>query len=234
MFLIIVRGGAILRFVPKTLAFIHTVHSLVEYFDRLARAELPEPSRIHTLDEPLLQRIGARGTLAPEDSDRLASHVAASAEAGADAVLVTCSTLSPCVEEIRGRFTLPVLKIDEAMFAEAVRRGGKVAVIVTNPSTAGPTREGLLAAARNPSQSPEIVEEIIPSALDALSAGRAEEHDRLIAEAAARMAPEAHVIVLAQASMARSAAAIDLKIRPKVLTSPQTALAAAAAHLMGP
>ncbi len=215
----------------KTLAFVHTLASLAETFDVLARDALPGVTCLHTVDEPLLARIRARGRLAAEDSDRLAAHVAASGSAGAGAVLVTCSTLSPCVDEIHGRFSLPVLKIDEAMFAEAVRRGRRIAVLVTNPSTAVPTREGLLKAARSSIQPPEIVEVLIAGALEALAAGCLNEHDRLIAEAAARAAAAADVIILAQASMARAVAAIDPEIRSRVLTSPQTALAAAATRL---
>ena len=60
--------------------------------------------------------------------------------------------------------------------------------------------------------------------MTALTTGDAERHDRLIAEAAARLA-HCEVVMLAQFSMARARAAVQQVLGDKVLTSPDSAVA---------
>lgn len=64
----------------------------------------------------------------------------------------------------------------------------------------------------------------VPAAMTALTAGDAKQHDRLIAEAAARLA-NCDIVMLAQFSMARARAAVQQVIGDKVLTSPDSAVA---------
>jgi hypothetical protein len=211
----------------KTLAFVHTLAALVEEFDRMAREVLPGVARLHTLDEPLLARIMKRGALIAADTERLASHVAAARDAGADAVLVTCSTLSPCVDDVRQKTPLRVFKIDEAMFREAARRGKRIGILATHAATVEPTRSGLLAA----SATLEIEARVIDAAMKARSAGRLDDHDRVIADAVDDLAPRCDIVVLAQASMARALSLIDESRWARILTSPQTAMEAVAEYL---
>jgi hypothetical protein len=77
------------------LVLVHTVPPLLEVFNRLMAEILPGVKVFHILDEPMLERVKRRGGLASEDGERLAQHVAGAAAIGADAVLVTCSTISP-------------------------------------------------------------------------------------------------------------------------------------------
>ena len=74
---------------PNRVVFIHTVPPLVSVFTQLGADLLPGVILYHILDEPLVERVRRRGVLAPEDAERLAIHVKAAAEIGADVVLVT-------------------------------------------------------------------------------------------------------------------------------------------------
>ena len=130
----------------RCLGLVHTVPPLLEVFRRLTAEPLPGVQVLQILDEPMLERVKRRGRLAAEDGARLAEHVAVAAAVGAGAVLVTCSTVSPVVDMVRPTASIPVLKIDEAMIAEAVRLGRRVGVVATAASTLEPTR-GLLEAA---------------------------------------------------------------------------------------
>ncbi len=218
---------------PK-LGFVHTILPLVDYFDRLAEKELPGVERLHILDEPLLKRVMERGHLLPADTERLAGHVETAADAGAQAVLVTCSTLSPCVEDLRQQgAALPVFKIDEAMFDDALRRGRVIGILATNPATMRPTREGLLATARLYGLEDEIdlEEKLVEEALEALKAGDSLKHDAIIAQAGKELASRCDVVIFAQASMARAASKVPEPERRKILTSPETALGSVAALL---
>jgi len=93
----------------KTLVLVHTVPPLVDAFTQWCAELLPGVRVLHILDEAMLDRIKQRGDRAPEDDERLAEHVALAQAVGAGAVLVTCSTVSLCVDAIRGRFSVPVL-----------------------------------------------------------------------------------------------------------------------------
>ena len=209
-----------------TLVLVHTVPPLVNVFQGLVAELLPEVRLFHILDEPMVERVKRRGVLTDEDGARLAQHIETAAAIGADAVLVTCSTISPLVDMIRSSAAIRVLKIDEAMIREAVSLGRRVGVIATAATTLEPTRELLVAeAARQGKEvTPELV--LVEGAIAALFAGDGESHDRLVAEAALSLARHSDVVVLAQASMARALAAMPEDQRPApILSSPHLALA---------
>ena len=84
-----------------TLAFIHTAAGLAGRFRQLARAELGDWSSYAVVDESLLLDTIERGTVSPRTKQRLTGYVFAAADAGADAVVVTCSTLGGVVDAIR-------------------------------------------------------------------------------------------------------------------------------------
>ena len=99
------------------LVLVHTVPPLIGTFTALGAELLPDVQLLHVLDEVILERVRQRGRLDPQDAERLRAHVVSAEEIGATAVLVTCSTISPCVDEVRPRVGIPVIKIDEAMVA---------------------------------------------------------------------------------------------------------------------
>ena len=209
-----------------TLVLVHTVPPLVSVFQTLGAELLPGVRLFHILDEPMVERVKRRGMLTDEDGARLAQHIETAAAIGADAVLVTCSTISPLVDMIRSSAAIRVLKIDEAMIREAVSLGRRVGVIATAATTLEPTRELLVAeAARQGKEvTPKLV--LVEGAIAALFAGDGESHDRLVAEAALSLARHSDVVVLAQASMARALAAMPEDQRPApILSSPHLALA---------
>ncbi len=215
-----------------TLALIHTVPPLVDVFARLVHTMLPGVKPMHTLDEPLLEVIRRRGGLASQDADRLLSHVATAQQAGALAALVTCSTVSPCVDSVRPRARIPVFKIDDAMIAEAVQRGGRIGVVATNQTTLEPTRR--LLAERALATGAHIAVELVlvEGALPALLSGEGATHDRLVAATVRDLAHRSDVIVLAQASMARVLDVIPEGDRTApILSSPHVALSQVREHL---
>src|SRR3989304_3212577 len=79
------------------LAFIHTVPSRVGFCTSLAQEILPADVEVlHIADEILLKVVLAKGGLTPFIFQRVADHVIACERAGADAVHLTCSSISPC------------------------------------------------------------------------------------------------------------------------------------------
>jgi Asp/Glu/hydantoin racemase len=179
----------------------------------------------HILDEPLLEAIRLRGRAANEDAERLLSHARQADLIGAQAVLVTCSTTSPLVDQIQARVSIPVFKIDQAMIERAVQLGGRIGILATNRTTLAPTRQMLLTQVAKTGQEIEYEEHSIEGALDALLKGQTGLHDRLVRQAIAEIRPAVNVVVLAQASMARALEnrAIPAEGAP-VLSSPYLAL----------
>jgi len=209
----------------KRLVLVHTVSPLLDVFNKLGAELLPGVQLMHVLDEPLLERVRQRGQLAPEDSARLLTHVAVAESTGADAVLVTCSTVSPCVDDVRPEASIPVMKIDEAMIAEAVARGTKIGVLATNVTTLEPTRQLLEAQADVAAKEIEVELVLVENALSALLSGDGTTHDNLVKKAALELANRMDVLVLAQATMARVLDVIPEAERPvPILSSPHLAL----------
>jgi len=214
-----------------TLALVHTVAPLLEVFSRLGTQILPGVRLLHILDEPLRERFYARG-LMPDDTARLLSHVRVAEEVGARAVLVTCSTLSLAVDEVRLQASVPIFKIDEQMVAQAVAMGSHIGVLATARSTLEPTRALFLTQAAKAGREIALEMVLVEGALDALFAGDGAQHDRLVREAALALAPRVDVIALAQASMARVLDVLPATECPvPVLSSPRTALEQVRAYL---
>lgn len=207
------------------LVLIHTVSPLLEVFNRLGAELLPGVQLVHILDEPLLERVRQRGHLAPEDSARLQTHVALAEQIEARAVLVTCSTISPCVDDVRPKAGIAVLKIDEAMIAKAVTIGSKIGVVATNVTTLEPTRQLLYAQADISGKQIETELVLVENALSAFLSGDGSTHDRLVKRAVLELVQGVDVVVLAQASMARVLGVIpEAERRVPILSSPHLAL----------
>ncbi len=209
-----------------TLALIHTVPPLIEVFKKLCTDILPDVQVMHVLDEPLLKMIQQNPDSKRDHLvQRLKDHVLISKEAGADAVLVTCSSVSPLVDDIRDECGIPVFKIDEAMVSEAVRRGSRIGVVATASTTLEPTRQAIEGFAKSTGKKIEVKTVFVEDALQFLMQGKGALHDRKVKDAVKRLSKAVEVVVLAQASMARVLKVIpDAEREVPVLTSPHLAL----------
>jgi Asp/Glu/hydantoin racemase len=204
--------------VGATVGFVHTVLTLAPTFNALADELVPGAERFHIADESLLGVTRRGGSLTPATRRRVLGYVESAAEAGADLVVVTCSSIGPAVEASREFVPVPLLRIDEPMADEAARIGSRIGVLATLSTTLEPTAE--LVERRG--NGVEVVSHLCDGAFDALQAGDLDRHDELIREGLRQTARDVDVIVLAQASMARVVDALpeDEKTVP-VLSSPR-------------
>ncbi|WP_328898602.1 aspartate/glutamate racemase family protein [Streptomyces sp. NBC_00441] len=204
---------------------VHTVASLPAVFTPLLAELAPGVDPYHVVDESLLADAIAHGRL-PRTTARLAAYVTHAEAAGADAVLVTCSSLGPAAEEVRALTALPVLRVDEPMADAAVRTGSRVGVLATLDSTLAPTA-GLVTRKAAEAGTPVTLDTTVcPGAYAARAAGDQDRHDALIAEEVRRLAADHDVLVLAQASMAAALTALpDGALGVPVLTSPRSGVA---------
>jgi len=218
-----------------TLALLHTVLSLPPVFAALAEELTPGTELFHIVDESLLNVTRKTGALTAVTRRRVLGYLESAAEAGADLVLVTCSSIGPAVDAAQDFVPVPVLRVDEPMADEAVRLGTRVGVIATLATTLEPTaalverRAGV--AGRNVVVDPRVCH----GAFEALQAGDRDRHDELVREGLRELVADADVIVLAQASMARVVDSLpeDERTVP-ILSSPRLGVTRAAELLSSP
>lgn len=202
------------------IALLHTIDSNVAVF-QLA-AEGLDVEMTHEVRADLLAKAEAEGGLTPEIRAQTAATLRGLAT-GMDAVLLTCSTLGPSVEDVV--VGVPVLRVDDALARQAVAQAevGHVLILCAAPTTVEPTRALFMKAAGD--NGVKIAIRVVPCAWDALRGEDVRGYHRIIAQAVdAAFAEGAGVIALAQASMAGAATLCRLGIP---LTSPAAGLAAA-------
>lgn len=213
------------------IALIHALAlSIAPINGELERA-WPQAERMNLLDDRLSADLARSASGLDTRMTRRFLDLAGYAIAhGADAILFTCSAFGPCIDAVARRWPdRPVLKPNEAMIDEAaaIARSGRRRVALV--ATFAPTLASM------PDEFPEDVE-VLPvlaeGALAALDRGDGDDHDRLVAEAVARLG-EAPVdaVALAQFSLARAAPAVERVSRAPVLTTPASAVRALRSRL---
>lgn len=217
-----------LRDSSPTLALLHTSPTLAPFFTELCRKHLPEAYVFHVVDESLIQDTIRAGSMRKVTMRRIVDQIASAEAAGADAVLVTCSSIGPGVTLAQQLFDLPVIRIDDAMAVEATRRAGRIGVLATLRTTLDPTAALLRAKAAEAGRTIQLTECLCEEAFPAVLAGDTETHDRILRKALLEDLNGVDVIVLAQASMARVVASFEPgELITPVLSSPELAVLSA-------
>lgn len=211
----------------KTLALLHTTPVTVPAMKELAAKQLPGVRVINLLDDSLLQDVIAAGGMTPAVEARMKAYVDQAKVAGAEALMCCCSSVGEAAERIRTTAGIPVLRIDEPMAEEAVRTGRRIGVIATVKTTLEPTANLIRRKAAEAGVDATVEPVLVQGAFEALSAGRGEEHDKLVLAALDSLLERSDVVVLAQASMARLLGSLTKPPSVPILTSPATGLAAA-------
>jgi len=209
----------------KTLSLIHTSATLVPVFQQLCRAKLPNVDTFNLADDSLIKDVIAHGALTPKTAWRVAEHIHSAEVAGADYILVTCSSIGPAVEAAAPLTGVPVLRVDQPMADKAVRMKRKIGVIATLATTLAPTADLIRRRAEAAGRRIELTSRLCEGAFDALMGGDAAKHDAMVAAALQELAGRVDVIVLAQASMARVVEGLaESGRRVPILASPPLAV----------
>ena len=209
----------------KQLGLLHTSATLVPVFQQLCKTHLPEVDVFNIADDSLIKDVIKRGELTPKTARRVVEHVASAEAAGADYILVTCSSIGRAVETAAGLASVPVLRVDQPMADKAIQTAGRIGVLATLPTTLEPTADLLQRRAAKTGKKVEIVSRLCVGAFDALMGGDPAKHDALVAEGLRGLADQVEVIVLAQASMARVVDTLPPESRKTpILSSPPLAI----------
>lgn len=206
------------------IALIHATPAAVEPIVEAFAASWPAAELVNILDDSLSKdraRDGALTSAMIERFDALADYALS---LGAEGILFTCSAFGPAIERVANRLSVPVLKPNEAMFAEALATGQRIGMLATFEPSVASMEDEFKGEASQAGVEVTVRSMFVPGALDALQAGRRDEHVTRIVDVARRL-DDCDAIMLAQFSMAPAAAALRPLVSVPVLTSPSSAVA---------
>lgn len=210
---------------PKKLGLVHTSATLVPVFAQLCREKLPGVEVFNIADDSLVKGIIAAGSLTATISRRVAGYLESAELAGADYILVTCSSIGPAVEAAARLTGVPVLRVDQPMADQAVATGTRIGVVATLCTTLEPTVDLIRRRAELAGKTVEITAGLCEGAFEALMAGDEAKHDALVASGLRELVQQTDVVVLAQASMARVVETLSpADRRVPILASPSIAV----------
>jgi Asp/Glu/hydantoin racemase len=216
------------------LFLLHTSATLVPMFEQLCKEKLPGAAVFNMVDDSLIKDVIVHQCVRPQTARRVTQLVAAAEDAGADQVLVTCSSIGRAVETAASLASIPVLRVDRPMAERAVATGRRVGVIATLRTTLEPTADLVQRCAAEAGREIELTARLCDGAFEALMGGDAARHDELVLAALHELQSQVDVIALAQASMARVANLLaDDERRVPILASPPLAIDYLGQHMTG-
>lgn len=208
------------------IALIHATPVAVDPVGDAFRTIWPECHAFNILEDSLALDLKAAGTLDDAMMTRFRALARYAVDTGANGILFTCSAFGTAIEAAAADVApIPVLKPNEAMFAEALASGQRPVMLSTfGPSIPSMQREyALMAAAAG--YDPELECVLVDHAMQDLLNGDAESHDARILDACDAL-QDTDTVMLAQFSMARAAGAVAKRTGATVLTSPASAVRA--------
>jgi len=215
------------------IALIHAVATAIPPIRHAFKEGWPEAEISNLLDDDLVPAYTREGGLTPHITERICALALYAARTGADGILFTCSVFPQAEDLAKQLVRVPLLKPDEAMISTALNAGSRIGVVATNPPAAPAAAAQLRAAAQARGVEIQVLESVADGAFAIGNSGDAATHDRMVVEAAERIAGQVDVLCLAQVSMALARAAVQAKVKVPVLTSPATAVARLKALLRG-
>ncbi len=191
----------------KRLVLIHTVNWFMDLIVKPFTGSLlerhPDLEIINILDDSLLEDTLKEGDMPEAVARRIVNYAFNAELAGADAIMLTCTSVNKASALARQLIKTPMFNIDEPMAKAAVKAGTKIGVIASVPTSPNGTKRLLYEAAKEAGKEIELKVVINESAYTALMAGDTETHNRIIQEEMDKLAPEVDAIVLGQISLAR-------------------------------
>ncbi len=199
---------------------VHTAMALVGPLTETFKRLIPEVEVEHIAESSLIKEVIANNAVTPAVRRRLLDYYNAAADSGADVIFNTCSSVGDIADLGNQICRIPVFRIDKPMAEKAVQEAKRIGVISTLPTTLDPTCRLLQNCAKAAGKEIELVEGLADGAFAAGQSGDGETHDRLIAEAAQKIADKVDMFVLAQGSMERMEKRLAELTGKPILSSP--------------
>ncbi len=215
------------------LALVSTGIGVVEPIMAIVKELSPGTEIINLVDDTIVKAIAANDNVVPPGVfRRMTTYFIHAEKAGADAALLTCSSISESVDVAQPFVGIPLFKIDEPMADRAVSTADRIGVVATLRTTLEPTKRLILSRAARQGKRITLHDRLCRGAFEAWQGGDPTTHDRIVREAITDLLAECPVVVLAQASMARAAQDLGAA-QDRVLTSMRLGVARVVDHLHG-
>lgn len=188
----------------------------------------PQAKLMNLLDDCLSADLAETGSLDGALVERFIDLAQYAKRAGAQGILFTCSAFGPAIEAAAAVVGVPTYKPNEAMFCDALEKATpgrplQVGLLSTFAPSVAQMAQELRDAAQKQNLQVDLQTCCVPDAMAALTAGKPELHDQLLAEHSSTLAA-CDVVMLGQFSMARAQSAVASRLKKLVLTSPDSAV----------
>lgn len=188
------------------LCTLHTTDKFMELmsdpFTKPFLKEHPELEHMDITDSSLIKETQAAGYATPNVARRMYQYMMCAADAGADAILVTCTSVNTVTKSLKSIMPIPVISIEEPVAVSAVNTGRRIGILSSLATSAVPVRNTILEEADKLSKDVEVRIAVAEGAFEALMEGNRALHDEKVRQALAKLVTEIDVVVFAQMSMA--------------------------------
>ena len=191
----------------KTLALIHTIPNwqplIYDPFARPFLAEHPGVKIINLMDDSLLTETTTAGKPTSAVIRRIGHMVEASADAGADVAMITCTSVNTAARILRPISRIPLFNIDEPNAEQTIDAAEKIGIIATLPTSPAATASLLQSIAAERGKPIQLKSVVVDGAFEVLSSGDRVRHDAMVCEKLYQLQNETDAIVFAQVSMGK-------------------------------
>jgi glutamate racemase len=187
----------------KTLGIIHAVNLTIRAMGPFIERYIPEVQVMHLCDDTI-QRDNIKagvGVIPKRNYYKFAQYAHNLEEAGADMILLACSTFNYAAELARPMINIPIMQIDRPMMEEAVSISRRVGLLATLSTTVPSSERLLRIVAGEKGKQVEIKTVLRPEAFKALEKGDADTHNSMVLEEINKLSKDVDSIVMAQLSM---------------------------------
>jgi len=175
------------------------------------------------MEDSFMPDLAAEGRLTDAMIERFVHIGHYCVKGGADAILFACSAFGPAIDECRRQLKIPVLKPNEAMYEELVKKNCSASLLATFPPSIPSMVAEITDMAKAKGTDVKLNTQLVEGALAALQGNQPDEHNRLIAELAGKQ--QCDVIAFAQFSMAPALKGALARTKTPILTTPDSAVA---------
>ena len=186
-----------------------TLHTTDKFMDMMSNpftkpflADNPEIEQMDIADSSLIAETQAAGYATPAVARRMYNYMMCAVDAGADGILVTCTSVNTVTKKVRDLIPIPVVSIEEPVAARAVECGTKIGLLSSLAPSAEPVKATIMELAAKAGKEVEASIEVADGAFEALNNGDRALHDEKVRAALDKLAPRVDVVVFAQMSMA--------------------------------
>ncbi len=203
------------------LIYTSTTPELIELVEKEVRKNIGEEASLLSMQKPeILAQVREAGYVTGKAAAELIEMYAKAVEQGADAILNLCSSVGEVADAMQSAaayWGVPIVRIDEEMCREAVRRGTKIGVLATLKTTLEPTKNTLYRCARELGKKIQLIDGLIDGAFGIDQ----DTFRQMLLEQALQIKDQVDVIVLAQGSMAYVEEYLQEKTGVLTLSSPR-------------